>query len=125
MSDGGGIGPARRRRRKEENSWVDKSTIKFEILRESPAFVILELHGNGFSPACLFAACCRVLSFGFPLLHPSRRGKGGGMTAFLFAAEGEGARTFSEEPPQERKHFRIEVATVFCTLRVMMSIPNR
>jgi len=53
MSDGGGSGPARRRRRKEENSWVDKSTIKFEILRESPAFVILELHGNGFSPhAC-------------------------------------------------------------------------
>jgi len=24
--------------------------------------------------------------FGFPLLHPSRRGKSGGMTAFLFAA---------------------------------------
>ena len=32
---GGGRG------RKEENSWVDKSTIKFEILCGSPAFVIL------------------------------------------------------------------------------------
>ena len=75
---------------KEENSWVDKSTIKFEILCGSPAFVILELHGNGFHFTDVFFAFFRFLLlrafFGFPLLHPSRRGKSGGMTAFLFAA---------------------------------------
>ena len=54
---GGGRG------RKEENSWVDKSTIKFEILCGSPAFVILELHGNGFHFTDVFfrissAFCC-------------------------------------------------------------------
>ena len=47
---GGGRG------RKEENSWVDKSTIKFEILCGSPAFVILELHGNGFHFTDVFSA---------------------------------------------------------------------
>jgi len=82
---GGGRG------RKEENSWVDKSTIKFEILCGSPAFVILELHGNGFhfTDVFLHFFCFLLLRafFGFPLLHPSRRGKSGGMTAFLFAAE--------------------------------------
>lgn len=81
---GGGRG------RKEENSWVDKSTIKFEILCGSPAFVILELHGNGFHFTDVFLHFFRFLLlrafFGFPLLHPSRRGKSGGMTAFLFAA---------------------------------------
>lgn len=81
---GGGRG------RKEENSWVDKSTIKFEILCGSPAFVILELHGNGFYFTDVFLHFFRFLLlrafFGFPLLHPSRRGKSGGMTAFLFAA---------------------------------------
>lgn len=81
---GGGRG------RKEENSWVDKSTIKFEILCGSPAFVILELHGNGFHFTDIFLHFFRFLLlrafFGFPLLHPSRRGKSGGMTAFLFAA---------------------------------------
>jgi hypothetical protein len=82
---GGGRG------RKEENSWVDKSTIKFEILCGSPAFVILELHGNGFHfTDVFFLHFFRFLLlrafFGFPLLHPSRRGKSGGMTAFLFAA---------------------------------------
>ncbi len=81
---GGGRG------RKEENSWVDKSTIQFEILCGSPAFVILELHGNGFHFTDVFLHFFRFLLlrafFGFPLLHPSRRGKSGGMTAFLFAA---------------------------------------
>jgi hypothetical protein len=57
---GGGRG------RKEENSWVDKSTIKFEILCGSPAFVILELHGNGFHFTDVFSAfCCCVLSLVF------------------------------------------------------------
>ncbi|MCD8271713.1 hypothetical protein [Akkermansia sp.] len=55
ISDGG-------RGRKEENSWVDKSTIKFEILCGSPAFVILKLYGMAFPPevfpACPSAACC-------------------------------------------------------------------
>ena len=76
---GGGRG------RKEENSWVDKSTIKFEILCGSPAFVILELHGNGFHFTDVFLHFFRFLLlrafFGFPLLHPSRRGKSGGMAS--------------------------------------------
>ena len=36
---------------------------------------------------CFFRFLLLRAFFGFPLLHPSRRGKSGGMTAFLFAAE--------------------------------------
>ena len=43
-------------RKKEANSLVDKYSIKFEILCGSPAFVILELHGNGFHFTDVFSA---------------------------------------------------------------------